>query len=145
VAAVAAGRSAAPTVPSSTASPTSTVSPTPTAETTAAEFRIVLVDTATDTTRRLVTADDVASAGEVRSERGYAVPVSLTGATTTRFTEAFRSAAVVADPDTHEIGLVVDGEDHSTYGVAPELARAVQSGDWDGEILLRFDDQATAE
>jgi hypothetical protein len=121
--------------------PTTTGTPGPDAG-----FRLVLVDTATDTTTELVTENDVASAGEVRDTRGgYGVPLSLTDAGTTRFAEAFRAADVAAAASAHEIRLVVDAEERSTFGVAPGLAHAVQSGDWDGELLVQVGDRATAE
>jgi hypothetical protein len=123
----------------STASATATPRP-------GAGFRLVLIDRATDTTTDLVTGDDVASAGEIRDTRsGYGVPLSLTDAGTARFAEAFRAADVAAEASEHEIRLVVDGEDRSTFGVAPGLAHDIQSGEWDGELLVQVGDREAAE
>jgi hypothetical protein len=127
--------------PSTPTTPTTTGTPGPDGG-----FRLVLVDTATDTTTELVTGNHVSSAGEVRDTRdGYGVPLSLTDAGTTRFAEAFRAADVAAEASAHEIRLVVDAEEQSTFGVAPGLAHAIQSGDWDGELLVQVGDRATAE
>jgi len=41
--------------------------------------------------------------------------------------------------------VLVDGEEATTYGVASSLADSVSAGDWDGLLLMQFEDEETAE
>jgi hypothetical protein len=73
------------------------------------------------------------------------VPVLLTETALTHVTETFRSAGVSANLDAFEIVQMYDGDELNRFGISRSLAEAVADGEWDGQLLLSFEDRQRAE
>ncbi|MEZ3115425.1 hypothetical protein RYH80_05770 [Halobaculum sp. MBLA0147] len=99
-----------------------------------------------DTERTLFDEGDSAEVGAVRARQtgGYVVPLTLTAAAADRVSERFREAGVADDPDAFEVVVAVDGETVQQFGIAPSLADAIATGEYDGEFVLSLEDEATA-
>lgn len=90
----------------------------------------------------------VANVGDVREQPdsdGYELAATLGDEGTESASEAFRATGAAEAPDDATITVTVDGEEANTYDVAPSLADSITAGDWDGLLLLRFEDEETAE
>lgn len=93
---------------------------------------------------------DVASVGEVEKRPGsgaYGFTTQLTEGGTEEARDAFRDVWGGGDDGYRDttITIFVDGEETDTFGVLPDLAEAIASGEWEGEFLLQFADEQTAE
>jgi hypothetical protein len=81
-------------------------------------------------------------------ERNGAVqlPITLTDDATTGVTDAFQAAGVTESPEEFEAVHRFEGETVGRFTIAPSLADAVASGDWDGSMVLQVEsrDRATA-
>lgn len=127
---------------------TDTSATTGAGETTATDgdrLRITVTDG--DEEVELVTAADVATVGERQSpERldGYQLPVTLTDEGTEAFTDGLDHVGAFEDPERHEIRTYFGGELLYEAKLGPELADAMESGEWDGSFLLTVTDRETA-
>lgn len=92
--------------------------------------------------------DTVANVGEVREQPdsdGYELAAILSDEGTESAGDAFRATGAAEAPGNATITITVDGEEANAYDVAPDLADSITSGDWDGLLLMRFQDEGTAE
>jgi len=122
-----------------------TTEPT-TTESTTAESTMTVRLLGPDAERTLFTETDVVAVGEVRERTGsVAVPITITEERTETVSETFASAGVAEDPDAFEVAIRVDGDRRNRYGIAPGLAEAIESGDWEGELHVSVADRSTAE
>lgn len=101
-----------------------------------------------DEEREAVTYDQVDSIGEPASSsrQSYTVPVQLTPEGTESYTAALEKAGALESPRDAEI-VVYDGAGvHDTYSLGPDLAAAIESGEYDGEFVMVFatESEATA-
>lgn len=92
--------------------------------------------------------DTVANVGDVREQPdsdGYELAATLTDGGTDSASEALQATGAAEAPDDATITVTVDGEEASTYAVAPSLAESVTEDDWDGLLLMQFEDEETAK
>lgn len=90
-----------------------------------------------DRERPLFDAADVAGIGPLRERAGrYRVPLRLTEEGTARAARTFRTAGVLESPRRFDVAVAVEGETLQRFGIAPDLARAIGSGEWNGELAL---------
>lgn len=96
----------------------------------------------------LATHGDVATVGEIEtSERlgGYHLRMTLTDDGADAFADGLDAIGAFEDPTAHEISTHLNGEVIYTATLGPDLAAAIEEGDWDGEMLAQFDDRETAD
>lgn len=96
----------------------------------------------------LATYGDVATVGEVERSRrtgGHQLRVTLTDEGAAAFADGLDAIGAFEDPQAHEIRTYLDGEVIYAATLGPGLAAAIEDGDWDGEMLMQFDDRETAE
>jgi hypothetical protein len=92
--------------------------------------------------------DAVANVGDVREQPdadGYELAAILSDEGTENASDALQATGAAEAPDDASITVLVDGEEATTYGVASSLADSVSAGDWDGLLLMQFEDEETAE
>jgi len=97
--------------------------------------------------RVLFTSADIATVGAVSTgtRTGVTVPIELTEAGTDSVVET--AAAVDLDTTYEQATITVrlDGERVNRFGINAPLAAAMASGEWSGEFVLTFTDEAAAE
>ncbi|SFL08914.1 hypothetical protein SAMN04487950_2385 [Halogranum rubrum] len=100
-----------------------------------------------DTDHLLFDGEDLERVGPVESSRAgaAALPVALTESATADVAETVRSAGVSENVDAFEIVQTYDGEEMGRFGIAPSLADAIATDEWDGQIYLSFAERAQAE
>lgn len=88
---------------------------------------------------------DLERVGDVRTTDSGMVglPVVLTEAALADVTETFREAGVAENRDAFEIVQTYDG-DTRRFGITGSLAEAITDGEWDGQLLLSFEDREQA-
>lgn len=96
------------------------------------------------------TGNDLASIGAVQDleqQSGYGLPLELTDSGTDQATAAFNTVGAADDPDAASITHTIRGdvETEQTFGIAPSLANAIETGEWDGQFRLQFDDRDAAK
>ena len=97
------------------------------------------------TDRHLFDAGDVASVGSLRSRRGtHQLPVVLSEAAAGEVASTFRSAGVTDDHDEFSVVQRSPDGEARRFGVSGGLAAEVASGDWDGRLVLTFEERARA-
>ncbi|MCU4742154.1 hypothetical protein [Natronoglomus mannanivorans] len=96
--------------------------------------------------REAVTYEQVDSIGEptYSSRQGHTVPVQLTPAGTESYTTALEETGALESPRDAEI-VVYDGEGvHDTYSLGPDLAAAIEDGEYDGRFVVLFETESEA-
>ena len=94
----------------------------------------------------LTTYGDVATVGDIERSRhtgGYQLRVTLTDEGAAAFADALDAIGAFEDPKVHEIRTYLDGDVIYTATLGPDLAAAIEDGDWGGEMLMQFDDRKT--
>lgn len=118
-----------------------------TTSTSSSGSQVQLAVTLDGETRTLVTGSDVKTVGDIEQTRpsGYVVPLTLTDRGTTAFTTTLEQIGAFDDPTACEITTSVGGERVATTALGEDLAAVMESGDWDGSLVVGVSDQATAE
>ena len=98
-------------------------------------------------TRDLVTGSAIETVGDVREGRtsGYTLPVTLTERGATAFTTTLEQFGAFDEPSAYEITTSFRGERVTAATLGRSLAHAMESGDWDGSLVIGVSDRATAE
>lgn len=98
-------------------------------------------------TRDLVTGSAVETVGDVEQTEtsSYVVPLTLTDRGTTAFTSTLEQLGVFDDPTACEITTYVRDERVATAALGENVAARMESGDWNGSLVIGVSDQATAE
>ncbi|AUX09293.1 hypothetical protein AArcSl_1664 [Halalkaliarchaeum desulfuricum] len=96
------------------------------------------------------TVDDIESIGSVEDpdeQSAYVLPFQLTDEGTAKATDAFETVGAAETPEEASVTYTIEGdvEVEQTFGVAPGLAEAIATGEWDGTFQLRFEDREQAE
>jgi len=114
-----------------------------TAVDTDAPFRARLVDDESV----LFTAAEIAAIGPIsESERtGPAVPIELTEEGVRSVTDTAAEVGLQENDRAAEISLSLDGEEIRRFGVGESLAEAWANGEWNGPLVVTFDDREQAE
>jgi len=99
-----------------------------------------------DTEQTLFTTADIAAVGAVTTnpQTGPSVPIELTEAGTESVTE---TADAVGLDETYEqatITVALNGDRINQLGINADLAAAMANGEWAGEFVLVFADEAAA-
>lgn len=102
-----------------------------------------------DGDRTFFTCEEIASVGEVEDsvQTGHAVPLELTDDGTERAVEMFNRVGAAEEPGESSVTYSIRGrvETEQTFIVSQSLARAIESGDWEGQFRLQFNDREDAE
>lgn len=96
----------------------------------------------------LATYGDVATVGEIETSKrldGYHLPMTLTDDGADAFADGLDAIGAFEDPTAHEISTHFDGGVIYTATLGPDLAAAIEEGDWDGEMLVQFEDREIAD
>ena len=96
----------------------------------------------------LVTYGDAATVGDVEESKrlgGYHLPMTLTDDGADAFADGLDAIGAFEDPTAHEISTHFDGDVIYTATLGPDLAAAIEEGDWGGELLVQFEDRETAD
>ncbi|SDM19435.1 hypothetical protein SAMN04487949_1228 [Halogranum gelatinilyticum] len=90
---------------------------------------------------------DLERVGDVRTTDSGMVglPVLLTEAALADVTETFREAGVAENRDAFEIVQTYDGDETGRFGISASLVEAITDGEWDGQLLLSFENREQAE
>jgi len=98
-------------------------------------------------TRDLVTGSAVEMVDDIKQTEtsGYVVPITLTDRGTTAFTGTLEQIGAFDDPTACEVTTYVRDERVATAALGENLAKRMESGDWDGSLVIGVSDQATAE
>ncbi len=99
-----------------------------------------------DDERLLFDADDIGFVGSVR-ERSSSFYITIRVADSAAETVASRMREVGAldQPDDATVRVMLEGEAITELGLSRDLARDIDSGEWDGGLVLVFGDRETAE
>lgn len=94
----------------------------------------------------LFDADDVSMVGQVEEANGsYRILITLSDEGADKVEKRLRDTGVLDSPGDARILVELDGEVVMDLGMSPELAEQVDSGEWDGQLLLLFEDRETVE
>jgi hypothetical protein len=98
-------------------------------------------------TRDLVTGSAVETTGDIEQTEtsGYIVPITLTDRGTTAFTATLEQVGAFDDPTAYEITTYVREERVATAALGENVADRMDSGDWDGSLVIGVSARATAE
>ncbi|MFP8952182.1 hypothetical protein ACLI4Z_04290 [Natrialbaceae archaeon A-arb3/5] len=101
----------------------------------------------TDGNRDAVTTEQVATVGENEFDEWagvWYVPVDLTEEGTESFADALGAVGAFEEPGSAEIHTHLDGEIVESHRLGPDLAAAMDSGEFDGEFRAMFQDEESA-
>lgn len=95
----------------------------------------------------LFTTADIATVGAVsmRGRTGPSVPLELTADGTESVTETATAVGLDTSYERATITVTLDGERINRVGISAELAETMASGEWSGQFVLTFADEAAAE
>lgn len=100
------------------------------------------------TQRPAVVYAQVESVGEIRAaERNgeYLLPITLSDDGVQSLADAFRELGIFNNSEEGELGVHHGGEVVFTAALAPSIVRAIETGEFDGEVTLRLPSRETAE
>lgn len=112
------------------------------------DFKLTATVSGPDGERTFFDQDGVAYVGDVRQQPNsdaYGLPVTLSSEATESASDAFREVGAVQSPGGATITMAVNGKETNTYDVAPDLAEDIETNEWEGLLLMEFEDEKSAE
>ena len=99
-----------------------------------------------NTEQTLFTTTDIAAVGAVRTnpQTGPSVPIELTAAGTESVTETADGVDLDETDEQATITVTLDGDRVNQLGINANLAAVMADGEWPGEFILVFADEAAA-